>query len=94
MYSLYKFSIDFCSAHCLFLTGVSHSNCKSRADDAGMAVAFAAPVSGMVFIAEESAANLGPPVYYRALAANCVTLLVFNILAAAYNNGHEFWNAR
>jgi H+/Cl- antiporter ClcA len=59
-----------------------------------MAVAFAAPVSGMVFIAEESAANLGAPIYYRALAANCVTLLTFNVLAAAYNHGAAFWNSR
>lgn len=61
---------------------------------AGMAVAFAAPVSGMVFIAEESAANLGAPVYYRALVGNCAALLVFNILAMAYSNGANFWNTR
>ena len=57
-------------------------------------MAFAAPISGMVFIAEESAANLGAPTYYKALAANCVALLVFNILLSANNNGSAFWNTR
>ncbi len=60
----------------------------------GMAVAFAAPVSGMVFIAEESAANLGAPTYYKALAANCVAILIFNLLSAAYNTGSVMWNTR
>ncbi len=59
-----------------------------------MAVAFAAPISGMVFIAEESAANLGAPVHYRALVGNCIAILVFNILSAGYSSGADFWNAR
>ena len=57
-------------------------------------MAFNAPVSGMVFIAEESAANLGAPVYYRALLCNCVALLVFNMLVAAFNAQGLFWNTR
>lgn len=57
-------------------------------------MAFNAPISGMVFIAEESAANLGAPVYYRALISNCTALLVFNILTAAYNDQGSFWNTR
>jgi H+/Cl- antiporter ClcA len=61
---------------------------------AGVTIAFAAPVSGMVFIAEESAANLGPPIYYRALVANCIALLVLNILTAAYHNDAGFWDTR
>lgn len=59
-----------------------------------MAVAFAAPISGMVFIAEESAANLGAHVHYRALVGNCIAILVFNILFAGYNSGADFWNVR
>lgn len=59
-----------------------------------MSVAFAAPISGMVFIAEESAANLGAPVHYRALVGNCVAILVFNILSAGFNSGAKFWNVR
>ena len=35
-----------------------------------------------------------PPVYYRALLCNCVTLLVFNILVAAFNAQGLFWNTR
>ncbi len=61
---------------------------------AGIAVAFNGPISGMAFIAEESAANLGGPIFYRALFGNCVALLVFNILVAAYNDQAYFWNTR
>ena len=61
---------------------------------AGIAVAFNAPISGMAFIAEESAANLGGPVFYRAIFGNCVALLVFNLLVAAYNAQGYFWNTR
>ena len=68
--------------------------CEARAVLAGVAVAFNGPISGMAFIAEESAANLGGPVYYRALMSNCVALLVFNILVAAYNDQGYFWNSR
>ena len=68
--------------------------CEMRAVLAGVAVAFNGPISGMAFIAEESAANLGGPVYYRALMSNCAALLVFNILVAAYNDQGYFWNSR
>lgn len=61
---------------------------------AGLSVAFAAPISGVIFIAEESAANLGAPIYYRALAGNCVAVLVLNVLAAAYHFGAGFWDTR
>ena len=57
-------------------------------------MAFNAPISGMAFIAEESAANLGGPVIYRAIFGNCVALLVFNLLVAAYNDQGFFWNTR
>ena len=59
-----------------------------------MAVAFAAPLSGMVFIAEESAANLGAPVHYRALVGSCVAVLVVNLLTAAFKDGRSFWDTR
>ena len=71
-----------------------HLQCEARAALAGVAMAFNGPISGMAFIAEESAANLGGPVYYRALISNCVGLLVFNILVAAYNDQGYFWNSR
>ena len=61
---------------------------------AGITVAFNGPISGMAFIAEESAANLGGPVFYRALFGNCIALLVFNILSVAYNTQGYFWNTR
>lgn len=61
---------------------------------AGITVAFNGPISGMAFIAEESAANLGGPIFYRALFGNCIALLVFNILTAAYNTQGYFWNTR
>ena len=57
-------------------------------------MAFNGPISGMAFIAEESAANLGGPVFYRAIFGNCMALLVFNLLVAAYNDKGYFWNTR
>ena len=60
----------------------------------GLSVAFAAPISGVVFIAEESAANLGAPIQYRALAGNCIAVLALNVLAAAYHYGPGFWDTR
>lgn len=66
----------------------------SRVLTTGLAVAFNGPISGMSFIAEESAANLGGGVFYRALFSNCMALLVFNILVAAYNTQGYFWNTR
>ncbi|CAL8469782.1 g9324 [Coccomyxa elongata] len=77
-----------------FRNDYDHRDFTAVGAAAGMSVAFAAPVSGMVFIAEESAANLGAPVHYRALVGNCVAILVFNILSAGYNSGANFWNVR
>ncbi|KAK9915224.1 hypothetical protein WJX75_006445 [Coccomyxa subellipsoidea] len=77
-----------------FRNDFDHRNFSAIGAAAGMATAFAAPLSGMVFIAEESAANLGAPTYYKALAANCVAILVFNILSSAFSNGSTFWNTR
>ena len=57
-------------------------------------VAFAAPLSGMVFIVEESAATLGAPLYYRALVGNCAAVLALNLLVAGNRAGAAFWDAR
>jgi len=61
---------------------------------AGLAVAFVAPIAGVMFIVEQSAANLGEAVYWRALLAASAAVLALNILAAAYSDGPGFWDAR
>lgn len=53
-----------------------------------------APVAGVLLIVEQSAANLGEAVYWRALLATSVTVLTLNILVAAYTAGAGFWDAR
>jgi len=47
-----------------------------------------------MFIVEQSAANLGEAVYWRALLAASAAVLALNILAAAYSDGPGFWDAR
>ena len=76
------------------LPALWQDRCRSPLLSAGLTVAFSGPISGMAFIAEESAANLGGPIFYRALFGNCIALLVFNILVAAYNDQGYFWNSR
>ena len=60
----------------------------------GLAVAFVAPISGVLLIAKQSAANLGEAVYWRALLATSAAVLALNVLAATYSAGAGFWDAR
>lgn len=57
-------------------------------------MAFVAPLAGVLLIAEQSAANLGEAVYWRALLATSAAVLALNVLVAAYSAGAGFWNAR
>lgn len=53
-----------------------------------------APLAGVLLIAEQSAANLGEAVYWRALLATSAAVLALNVLVAAYSEGAGFWDTR
>ena len=66
----------------------------SRRPCPGLAVAFVAPLAGVLLIAEQSAANLGEAVYWRALLATSAAVLALNVLVTAYSEGADFWDTR
>ncbi len=76
------------------LAGARACNDALRAPPAGLAVAFVAPLAGVLLIVEQSAANLAEAVYWRALLAAAAAVLALNVLAAAYEEGPGFWDAR
>ncbi|KAK9820864.1 hypothetical protein WJX81_006444, partial [Elliptochloris bilobata] len=77
-----------------FRSEVEHRDMTAVGAASGLAVAFVAPLAGVLLIAEQSAANLGEAVYWRVLLATSAAVLALNVLVAAYTAGASFWDAR